>query len=276
MDLQNHKKIPPAVTNDPVAQQKVLTKVRVSLSTERLGRYLGATKGDLKAAVELYELNLRLSQTLFGVLHGYEVALRNSMHDQLTRHFGQTNWYDKAPLNPWHRKQIDEAEEKCKPKVSYPSTSTSGVRTTPLPMAPVTPGQIIAAVSLAFWTGLTAPRYEQDLWTPCLRKAFPNIKANRVSTHRNLQDLQDLRNRIAHHERVLGSKGQLYIGVRHIISQDQFGTHHTRQDRFIWPELVLTVVDAICKDTATWLRTAAEFERCLEILRSEPARSLHI
>ncbi len=224
----------------------LLERLQISISTERLGRYLGACKGDLKGAIELYELNLRLSQGLYGVLHGYEVTVRNSMHDRLAHHFKQQSWYDKAPPDRWHLDQINEAERKCNP--------------------PATPGKIIANLTLAFWTGLTAKRYEQDLWVPCLRKAFPNSKAGRFDTHRILQDIQDLRNRIAHHERILGSNGKLYIGLH----------DKTRQERFIRPELIITTVGGICPDTAAWLKETARFSECLQILDSEPAKSLRI
>ncbi|MCU1302809.1 MAG: hypothetical protein JWQ87_3093 [Candidatus Sulfotelmatobacter sp.] len=225
----------------------MLQKLQVAISKERLGRYVGAAKGDLKSAIELYELNLRLSQGLYGVLHGYEVTLRNSMHDQLTHYYGQANWYDTAPLEQWHMAQIDEAENKCK----------SG---------PVTPGKIIAELSLAFWTGLAAQRYEKNVWVPCLRKAFHNKTANRVDMHRTLQEIQDLRNRVAHHERILGSKGRLYIGLH----------HRTRHECFIRPELIFNTVCWICADTAAWVQTTARFQECLAILDSEPAKSLQI
>jgi hypothetical protein len=225
----------------------VLENLLISISKERLGRYLGAAKGDLKSAIELYALNLRLSQGLCGALHGYEVTLRNAMHDQLTRYYRQENWYDKAPLDRWHTQQINDAEDKCKP-------------------SPVAPGKIISSLSLAFWTGLAAPRYEQDVWVPCLRKTFRNKTASRFDTHRTLQDIQDLRNRIAHHERILGSKGKLYIGLH----------HKTRQERFIRPELIFAAVRSICADTAQWVHTTGRFEDCLAALDSEPAHTLQI
>jgi hypothetical protein len=226
----------------------VLDKLHKAISSERLSRYLRAANADLKTAIELYELNLRLSQGLFGFLHGYEIALRNSMHDQLTHFYGQPNWYDKAPLDQWHTQKIDEAEERCGP-------------------GPVTPSRVVAELTLAFWTGLIATRYEQDLWTPCLRKAFPNLnKPSRSHTHRTLQDIQDLRNRIAHHERILGCKGQLYIGLHSV----------RRTERFINPEAILKCVCYICNDTAVWLSRAARFDECTSILNSEPAKSLVI
>lgn len=230
-----------------MVNRQVLEKLQIAISFERLGRYLRATNGDLEGAIELYKLNLCLCQGLFGFLHGYEVTLRNSMHDQLTRFYGQPNWYDKAPLDKWHLDKINEAEENCQPNA--------------------TPGRIIAELTLAFWTGLIAPRYEQALWTPCLRRAFPNFqKPSRFHTHRTLQEIQDLRNRIAHHERILGGKGQIYIGLHSI----------TREERFIKPDAILNCVCSICNDTATWLRQASKFDECLSLLEDEPAKSLTI
>jgi len=82
----------------------------------------------------------------------------------------------------------------------------------------------------------------------------------------NASDLKLLRNRIAHHERILGSGGMLYVGKHPV-----FGT-----ELLIRPELVLDAVSWICKDTADWVRRATQFDVCVKLLASEPAKSLKI
>jgi hypothetical protein len=67
---------------------QLLTQIELAVSRERLNRYLAATSQDLSEAVSLYEQNIALSEMTFGLLHGLEVAVRNSMHDRLSAHFG--------------------------------------------------------------------------------------------------------------------------------------------------------------------------------------------
>jgi hypothetical protein len=60
----------------------LLTEIERAISRERLKRYLAATAQNLEDAVSLYEQNVALSEMTFGLLHGLEVAIRNSMHDR--------------------------------------------------------------------------------------------------------------------------------------------------------------------------------------------------
>jgi hypothetical protein len=64
-----------------------------------------------------------------------------------------------------------------------------------------TPGRVIAELNFGFWRFLLASRYESSLWTPCLRRAFPELTPQRRTTvYEPLDQLHTLRNRIAHHE----------------------------------------------------------------------------
>ena len=212
-------------------------KLQKALSRERLGRYVVAAKGDIVIALKLYEVNIQLSQVLYGVLHGYEIVLRNAMHDQLKAYFSQENWYDKAPLESTQLDMVKRAEENC------------GSAYVPF-------GKVIAELSLGFWTGLTAARYEQSLWVPCLRRAFPNVKLPRPRMHALLNDIKSLRNRIAHHERILTGHGKLYAGLHPF--------HRT--ELALPPETVPNCIGWICQDTANWVKTTAGFQDCLTLL----------
>ena len=225
----------------------VLQKLETTISRERLGRYLSATKGNLPSALKLYELNLRLSQLLYGALHGFEVLLRNSMHDQLVAFFKDPEWYEKAPLNPSSRDMVYVAKSNVGPK-SY------------------TPGKVVAELTMGFWTGLTAGSYQRDLWVPCLHKAFPNIPPDRAKIHAAISDLKALRNRVAHHERILGAQGKLYVGKHPVLGNELC----------ISPELVTDAAGWICNDTASWIRQATQFDVCVRLLASDLAKNLRI
>jgi hypothetical protein len=210
-------------------------------------QHLRFAKVPLAKAIQLYRINIPVSQVLYGALHGYEIAFRNSMHDQLKAYFGQENWYDAAPLDGTHRDMVANAGSNC------------GTAYVPV-------GKIIAELPLGFWTGLVAARYEQSLWVPCLRKAFPNSTMPRAKRYPVLCDIKALRNRVAHHERILGRKERLYAGLHPI--------HRTELS--LPPETVPDCIEWICKDTAQWVRTAAQFQNCLTLLDSPPANDLQI
>jgi hypothetical protein len=164
-------------------------RLEAAFSKERLAPYLRAAKGDLNVAIEIYRFNLTVSETLWGVLHVHEVALRNRMHDTLASHFGRADWYAKAPLDQWHWNAVGEA------------LNSLGGR-------PVPVGKVVAELSLGFWTGLSAGSYQSSLWVPCLHRAFSNSNGNRKQIHAALSDVKALRNRVAHHEENRAAGGQ--------------------------------------------------------------------
>lgn len=59
----------------------------------------------------------------------------------------------------------------------------------------------IEFITFGFWKYLLAKRYEATLWTGSLRHAFPNLRPqSRIVAYRHVNNLHQLRNRIAHHE----------------------------------------------------------------------------
>ena len=64
---------------------------------------------------------------------------------------------------------------------------------------------MVAELTFAFWVRLTTGTYEKALWVPHLRRIFP-IRRRRTEIHGRLVELKTLRNRIAHHERILGKR----------------------------------------------------------------------
>ena len=181
---------------------QLLTEIERFISRERLKRYLAATTQNLEDAVSLYEQNVAVSEMTFGLLHGLEVAIRNSMHDQLTAHYRTPRWYTVAPLSAYSQDKIRAA-----------------IRDAGGPNA--SPGKVVAELMFGFWTDLAAQRYHWTLWQPCLGGAFPSVKLARPIIHRRLEDIRWLRNRVAHHEPILTAAGSLYAGHQRTISFEQ-------------------------------------------------------
>ena len=162
-----------------------LAELERTLSADRLDPYRTSVGGDRELAVRLYEQNTLLAESLYGVLQGLEVALRNSMHEQLAAGHGRPDWWNAVGLEPEQATMLQKAQS---------ALNREG--------KPLGPGRIVAELSFGFWTGLTGPRYG-DLWKNHLVKIFPRRPVQRAEVQMRLNSIRKLRNRIAHHEPIL-------------------------------------------------------------------------
>lgn len=168
--------------------EEQLTALESAISLERLTRYRIASNGDRHRAVHLYEQNTSLSEALYGVLQGLEITLRNSIHNVLRSDLRRDDWFDDFPFEPWEMDSIQKAKRAASKNSAAPKS-----------------GKVIAELSFGFWTGVTSKIYEKNLWVPHLYKAFPSYPVNRQVLCGRLKDIRNLRNRIAHHEPILGN-----------------------------------------------------------------------
>lgn len=70
------------------------------LSAERLHALTSLTGSD-EAAIELHQETLRVGASLMTVIATIEIALRNSVCENLTQHFAVPNWLRQPPV-PFH------------------------------------------------------------------------------------------------------------------------------------------------------------------------------
>jgi hypothetical protein len=169
-----------------------LSTLRTRLTAERLTSYDALAGGCPVRALTLYEWNTAVGAAFFASLQGFEVVLRNALHRELIAWHAARNltgqWYDdpRRILETRRHQDIDEAR-----------------RRTRRMHRPITPGRVISELSFGFWRYLLSARYEQSLWTPALRHAFPLLRPQR---RREIADrvarLHVVRNRLAHHEPV--------------------------------------------------------------------------
>ena len=158
--------------------------LEVTLSRERLEKYLDETGQDLDAAIELYEKNTRLSEAFYTPLQAVEVCLRNQLNVRLSNTYGEL-WYENGnpPLADDATRMIFEAKEELRGEKR------------------ITPGRVVAELKFAFWVGLLAPKYDATLWRKCLYEAFPGVGGRpRRIIHGRFNAIRRFRNRIAHHE----------------------------------------------------------------------------
>ncbi len=162
-----------------------LTEIQRTLSSDRLRPYHHSVGGNLELAVRLYEQNTLLSESLYGILQGLEVAFRNTTHSQLAADYGRAEWYDVLKLEPEQRAMLRNAKETLKKEGKA-----------------LDAGRVVAELSFGFWTGLTGPKYDV-LWRNHLVKIFPRRPVQRAQVQARLNSIRKLRNRVAHHEPIL-------------------------------------------------------------------------
>ena len=166
---------------------KILVTLEKYISSERLAAYVNYARGDKWVAIRLCERNTEISEALYGVIQALEIALRNAIHNILSEQLGGPKWYETSILAESEREALEDAKKKV---LDRP--------------AALTPGRVIAELTFAFWGRLFSDSYDKTLWVPHLRKIFPLKLQDRRSLIRGrLMELKTLRNRIAHHERLL-------------------------------------------------------------------------
>jgi hypothetical protein len=151
-----------------------LAALERSLSPERLTYYLNECADDLECALRMYELNTRVSAAFYGPLQGLEVLVRNDMNLQMQAAFG-AEWLDLSmvKLQPT---QIEDIK-KTLAKIDQEAPSN----------------------------GMLGPKNENEIWRKALYKAFAHRPrgTERKIVHNALDSIRRLRNRIAHHEKIL-------------------------------------------------------------------------
>lgn len=156
------------------------------LSPERFSGYMQLASGSRNEAHALYLHNIKLSASLFEVIGGFEVALRNSIHLVLSQALGSDAWYENFQWKWYENEALDNAKKQIRSRKTLAD-----------------PGRIIAELTFGFWCGLTSRPYETVLWIPHLHKAFPNKRLGRKDAFDRLDAIRKLRNRIAHHQCIL-------------------------------------------------------------------------
>lgn len=196
-----------------------LVVIRQRLSPDRFARYEAASGGGLAGGLRLYEWNMEASSAFHSLLHGVEVLLRNALDEQMTRHHADLGlpgvWFDDPAdiLGPRLHERIDEARRRIIEQRRQVSAN-----------------RLVSELTFGFWRYLLSAHYENTLWTPILRHAFPHLRSRRrADVAKPVERLNHLRNRIAHYEPIYPRRLEL----------DQRDALH--------------VVAAICGDSRAWL-----------------------
>ena len=172
------------------------------ISSQRMNRYLIACGNDTKKSMTLYRLNLRLSQEFYTIISCFEVALRNVINKYCTLKFG----------NDWLRDGAKKGGifdiNKCKFTVNSINETVKKLDTK------YTNYKLVAELGFGFWRYLFADN-QYKACDKILMQIFPSkpkssvqVQYNNKFVFKQLAVLNDLRNRIAHHEPICFKQGQ--------------------------------------------------------------------
>ncbi|MGO1545330.1 MAG: hypothetical protein ACTHXA_13430 [Gulosibacter sp.] len=187
--------------------------LEAAISVDRLGTYLSEANGDRALARYLYVWDRDVAAAMFADIAIIDLALRNSIHNVLTAHFGE-RWYELGgmPLDWRATTNLQKARERL------PAQDRAS------PEKPNVPVKLVARLMFGFRRDLfdsggyvgKEPRrvkidYEQN-WRTVLYRAFPRERRTAQSMGetysrdwalRQIDVVHGARNRVAHHEPLL-------------------------------------------------------------------------
>ena len=199
------------------------------ISPKRMERYLKAMNGDTRKAMTLYRCNLHLSQEMFTIVSCFEIALRNSIDRRLVPIFG-SDWLRDSVLPGgifYDDTRLDETKRIiCK---SYSRLMRNDN---------YSHSKLIAEMEFGVWKYMYSP-LQFRLTKQCLLKVFPNkpksssiIQYNNSYIYNELDKVNSLRNRIAHHEPVCFRHKNPIVDTSYILNEYQ-----KIQTLFSWMEI---------------------------------------
>ena len=186
-------------------------------SQKRVSRYVQACGSDTRKAMTLYRYNLRLAQELFTIISCFEVSLRNAIDEKLVPILG----------SEWLKDSVMPGGIFTTPKLkktyntiiySYNKLDSQGE---------YSHSKLIASMDFGMWKYMFSP-LQYQLTPQSLLGIFPYKMRSTPSCHINhtyffneLDKVNTLRNRIAHHEPVCFYLQDPVIDTTHIMTEYQ-------------------------------------------------------
>ena len=192
------------------------------LSPERLD-YIKNRTDSKPLIIKIHQETLSLNGALMSIVGMIEIALRNTVYQNLDQHFAVKNWlfHPPAPFE-WRdseKRRLTKALEHARDaKIS--KIKRKNRRNIIRNKISISDGDMIAQLTFGFWKRMYALEYEHYLWRPALRHAFPNTRITRANIAKNLQTIYQTRNRLAHHERILPKQFYQTIAAIQFIIQN--------------------------------------------------------
>lgn len=233
-------------------------KILEELASPRLKTYLTPLGYEqTKDSTKAYFLLNDISQHFYVPLQLIEIALRNKIHQHISQKLRRQNWYDTLPVTIKSQAMVVEAKRLAREEITT---------------RPVNHDDIVSRLTFGFWAYMLDKPYRNTadpnrlVWTDRDFLTVFSGKPRGITISlvmQRLQNLNDLRNRVFHHEpiwntlkvnstedaiRVLKSKYSDMLEVLSWMSPDLYGLIHawsfhgrfklacdaTRFDRDLW------------------------------------------
>ena len=184
------------------------------MSSQRMRRYLTECNGNTLEAMTLYRYNLQISQEMFTIVSCFEVALRNAIDRKLTENLGKewlrdsisTNGIFSQPILRKTREIISFAFNRLQLSNSYSHP------------------KLLAEMEFGIWKYMFSP-VQYRVTGRNLLSIFPNkprssraMQYNQSYIFNELDKVNSLRNRIAHHETICFATNTSTIDTSYIIN----------------------------------------------------------
>lgn len=180
------------------------------MSIARMSRYLVACNGNTKKAMTLYRNNLKLSQEMFTIISCLEIAVRNAVDRHCLNNLGN-DWLQNGTHtggifdNRNCRLTTQNINEAINKLGSYYSHQ-----------------KLVAELGFGFWRYMFAPhQYTATGRTllhifPSRPRSSPTIQYNHTYIFNQLAAINEIRNRIAHHEPICFTVRQSVINTMYV------------------------------------------------------------
>jgi hypothetical protein len=198
------------------------------LSSERLSAFVRITGTD-RDAIELHNHAMMFAATLMPIIGMIEVVLRNAVCERLNLTFAHPDWLNNpSRAFKWKGAEADviqtaaraaqraayskltQVEKRNLDNIAFPAglTGISHKKRSKgrQKVITISKAQHIAQLTLFFWKRLLSRDYEETLWKQSLKRLFPNKALSRGQIANHLEVIYQTRNRIAHHEPIMGAR----------------------------------------------------------------------
>lgn len=163
------------------------------MTNARMNRYLLACGGNTRKAMTLYRKNLQLTQELFTVISCFEVALRNAIDARVNPSLG----------NDWLRDAVAVGGVFDTPRCRF---TKENINDAIGKLHVYSHQKLVAELGFGFWRFMFAQNQFNATGRVLLRvfpskpTTTPTIQYNNTYIFNQLAQLNDIRNRMAHHE----------------------------------------------------------------------------
>lgn len=184
-----------------------------------------ACDGDTRKAMTLYRYNLRLAQEIFTIISCFEVSLRNAIDAKLVPILGPE----------WLKDSVMPGGIFTTPRLRKTYNTIIYTYNKLLSQANYSHSKLIASMDFGMWKYMFSPlQYQltrQSLLGifPYKMRSTPQLHINQAYIFNELDKVNTLRNRIAHHEPVCFYLQDPIIDTTHITTE-----YHKIQTLFTW------------------------------------------